>query len=228
MLHVKGQIPLVPAIMVGWESRPFVDEPELLDREQYEPLPHWLVQIDHQVGGYATYPKAVFGCVLRLDSNKSFAVQDPDFLINLLRLKSDSTIGISSDREETLFFTHGDLYKQKQLEKLSSLVQTNYFLPEAVGGCEGIAVLADEDPLKYLKNWKMTSFCLDRNIQSSDWWPPKYYRAESATYVSELKEGFLLEDTLFDKSVLEEIEDLSKYRAEKGKPKMYLIWQNSD
>lgn len=131
---------VLPALLFGWDA-------------PIDAAPEFIVQVNHQFGGYACRQALLSGLLVPLHGNLARARRDPTPLLEGLRAiaesQQDGAIWHRSASSLPLFdawgYTHGQDMAQADLSEWDRLLGQYYELPPLVRGAEALLEFAPTD-----------------------------------------------------------------------------------
>jgi hypothetical protein len=209
---------LMPALLVGFG--PLVPAPDSTAWRNVAGaagLPSWLVHVDQQAGGMSMFYPSALGCLLRFSANSEHALQDPKRLIAGFHcMAEDPQVHVLRREHPDLYplcRTWGEAYGSAQLLHLRAAVEPYFRLPYPKSGHEAFVEYEDNNPLDYLRGWRIVEINDDVDV----------VEGEQRTYGALWRDGRRLDD-----AVLRDLGDIAKLVVPGRALQLFLLWENCD
>ena len=191
--------------------------------------PPWLIEGEHQSGGYMCHSQSVLGIFLPIEPNADRLRGDGNAIVRLLRaLGEEEPSERNAEREELareeLILTTGNNYTHEQLLFLDRLFGQHIELPPTFHGEEAFVSFGQKDVSKLLEEWSVLTAECERETDY-----------DYVLYIHEdvVDGGYFDADVrlgaTFTGAMLAELRETANQLWLSGIPiELFLLWENTD
>jgi hypothetical protein len=218
---------ILPAFVIGYELD--ATTPRNLAIASFAPA--WFVALDQQAGGLAMSYPSVVGAVLRLDANRHYSQNDMAPLIAGLKAMAEDPDIASLRRSfpvlHQLVATHGEPYTPTELNTLETFLAEYIVLPHIENGIEAFIRFTICPPLDYFHGWHLMQ-CTPNSQMATH--KPLYSDLQHMHVVDESNIATIdIDETMtFDTHILAQLQSLGQQLGYTARPRIFLLWENSD
>jgi hypothetical protein len=215
----------MPALVAGYElsDGTSVNNPICEMSERVREWPSWLLEVEHQVGGYGCYGASIIGLFLPLEMNGG-QLSNGSGLVKTLRDLVQAELVKVAKPYRPLTFTFGEKYARNQLQLLDDELKKHGPFPPLASGLEAIACFGDSfDFHDFLLGWRFVECRLLR--------PQEYTASMLYLHDYDLHPDLVRFQTT-NRVSPDLLLALRNVACDAGspemKPRLYLLWENSD